>query len=381
LAEQFQHDLLVSRTHDEQHRQEFVKSLRQHLAGRIAPHCADMYTDKVRAAYVDKTGHEPRDRAEFRQAMRGSSLYQMFSAMQRASQELMWDSAIDSVERELPSLITRAKKLAAERRHGGTLTLDSDLEIPNYLTAYDIHLQPGGYHVEYCADDVAAGALWDRAIYVYSMGYLGPEMDYWGQSLANYYRDHFADRAPKRILDMGCTMGASTVPWKKVFPDAEVHGIDVGTALLRYAHGRAESMGHCVHFSQQNAEQTNFEDESFDVVASGLLMHETSRPGVNRIFSESRRLLKPGGVMMHMDPPQFIDMPPLKAFLAAWEAYNVNEAFAGVYRDMDLVAEAVKAGFEEQKSSVAMVDLVNPPEFQNYATPITQWPTVLAEKK
>lgn len=355
-------------------------SLRQHLASRIAPHCADMYTEKVRDAYVEKTGREPRDRAEFRQAMRGSGLYQMFSAMQRASQELMWDSTIDSVERELPSLITRAKKLAAERSHGGTLTLDPDLEIPNYLTAYDIHLQPGGYHVEYCADDVAAGALWDRAIYLYSMGYLGPEMDYWGQSLANYYRDQFADREPKRILDMGCTMGASTVPWKKTFPDAEVHGIDVGASLLRYAHGRAESMGQCVHFSQQNAEQTNFEDESFDVVASGLLMHETSKPGVNRIFTESRRLLKPGGVMMHMDPPQFVDMPPLKAFLAAWEAYNVNEAFAGVYRDMDLVAEAVKAGFSKESARVAMVDLVNPPEFQNYATPIASWPTVFGVK-
>ena len=109
-------------------------------------------------------------------------------------------------------------------------------------------------------------------------------------------------------------------------------------------------------------------------------MHETSRPGVNRIFTESRRLLKPGGVMMHMDPPQFIDMPPLKAFLAAWEAYNVNEAFAGVYRDMDLAAEARKAGFSEDSARVVLVDLVNPPEFQNYATPISRWPTVMAEK-
>lgn len=380
MAEQYQHDLLVRRTHDEQHRQEFVMSLRKHLASQIAPHCGDMYTDAIKAAYVEKTGHEPRNRAEIRQAMRGSSLYQLFSAMQRTAQELMWDSAIDSVERGLPRLIDKSRQLAAQQSHGGTLTLDPELEIPRYLTAYDIHLQPGGYHVEYCADDVAAGALWDRAIYVYSMGYLGPEMDYWGQSLANYYRDQFADAEPTRILDMGCTMGASTVPWKKIFPDAEVHGIDVGPALLRYAHARAESMGYGVHFSQQNAENTNFEDESFDIVASGLLMHETSRRGVNRIFTESRRLLKPGGVMMHMDPPQFIDMPPLKAFLAAWEAYNVNEGFAGVYRDMDLASEARKAGFAEDSARVVLVDLVNPPEFQNYATPINQWPTVMAEK-
>ena len=380
MAEQYQHDLLVTRTHDEQHRQQFVMSLRQHLASQIAPHCAAMYTDAIKSAYMEKNGHEPRDRAEIRQAMRDSSLYQLFSAMQRTSQELMWDSAIDSVERELPRLIDKSKQLAAQRSCGGTLTLAPDLEIPRYLTAYDIHLQPGGYHAEYCDDDIAAGALWDRAIYVYSMGYLGAEMDYWGQSLANYYRDQLAGAEPQRILDMGCTVGASSVPWKKIFPDAEVHGIDVGPALLRYAHARAESMGYGVNFSQQNAEHTSFEAASFDVVASGLLMHETSRRGVNRIFSESHRLLKPGGVMMHMDPPQFIDMSPLKAFLAAWEAYNVNETFAGVYREMDLVGEAVKAGFAAPASRVAMVDLVVPPEFQNYATPISRWPTVIAEK-
>ena len=204
-------------------------------------------------------------------------------------------------------------------------------------------MQPGGYHTDYGDDDVAAGALWDRAIYLYSMGYTGPEMDYWGQSLAAHYRKMMPDSDPKRILDMGCTTGASTIPWKKMFPNAEVHGIDIGPALLRYGHARAESMGVGIHLSQQNAEQTNFDDESFDVVTSGLLMHETSKKGVNRIFSESRRLLKQRGIMMHMDPPLFTEMTPLRAFLAAWEAYNVNEAFAGVYRDMDLVGEAVKA--------------------------------------
>ena len=43
------------------------------------------------------------------------------------------------------------------------------------------------------------------------------------------------------------------VGWKAL---ANVTGIDVGAALLRYAHGRAESMGAAVHFSQQDAEHT-----------------------------------------------------------------------------------------------------------------------------
>ena len=380
MREQLQHDLLVERSHDEQSRQEYVVTMRKYLASRVAPRCAEMYTDAIESAFEQEYGHAPGNRPEMREAMRNSQPYQFFSAMQRTSQELMWDSVVDSLERQLPELNDKARKFAAQRPQGGTLTLDPDLEIPNYLTGYDIHLQPGGYHTDYGNADVAAGALWDRAIYLYSMGYIGPEMDYWGRSLAAHYQKMNPAAEPQRILDMGCTTGASTVPWKKIFPNAEVHGIDVGSALLRYGHARAESMGVCIHLSQQNAELTSFEDESFDVVASGLLMHETSIKGVNRIFSESRRLLRPGGVMMHMDPPMFTDMTPLKAYLAAWEAYNVNEAFAGVYRDMDLVGEAVKAGFAEEQAALEQVELVVAPEFRNYGTPINEWPAIIAHK-
>ena len=109
-------------------------------------------------------------------------------------------------------------------------------------------------------------------------------------------------------------------------------------------------------------------------------MHETSKQALNRIFLESRRLLKPGGTMMHMDPPLFTEMPPLQAFLAAWEVYNVNETFAGVYRDMDVVSEAVTAGFAKDKARLMLGELVAAPQFRNYGTPINEWPTVVAEK-
>jgi ubiquinone/menaquinone biosynthesis C-methylase UbiE len=378
MSEQLQHDMLVERTHDEQCRQECIMTLRRHLASRIAPRCGDMYTDGIEAEFEAEHGHVPATRPEMRVAMRNSNLYQFFSAMQRTSQEMMWDSVVDSLERQLPELNAKARKFAEHPRHGGTLVLDPDLEIPKYLTGYDIHLQPGGYHADLGDSDVAAGALWDRAIYLYSMGYIGPEMDYWGRSLAAHHQKTWPDREPLRILDMGCTTGASTVPWKKVFPNAEVHGIDVGSALLRYGHARAESMGVGIHLSQQNAEHTDFDAASFDIVASGLLMHETSIKGVNRVFAESRRLLKPGGVMMHMDPPMFTEMTPLRAFLAAWEVYNVNEAFAGVYREMDLVGEAVKAGFAAGKTELSQVELVVAPKFRNYGTPINEWPAIIA---
>ena len=48
--------------------------------------------------------------------------------------------------------------------------------------------------------------------------------------------------APKTILDMGCAIGNSTLAWSRAFPKAQVHGIDVGAPVLRYAHARAQEL-------------------------------------------------------------------------------------------------------------------------------------------
>jgi len=75
--------------------------------------------------------------------------------------------------------------------------------------------------------------------------------------------------------------------------------------MVRYAHARAESLGKTVHFSQQNAEKTDYPDESFDLITSMILFHETSQKAIPNIINECYRLLKPGGYMVHGDVPEF----------------------------------------------------------------------------
>ena len=53
-----------------------------------------------------------------------------------------------------------------------------------------------------------------------------------------------------------------------------------------------------MHFSQQNAESTDFESGSFDLVISHIMLHETSKSALVRIMKECRRLLRPGGVIV-----------------------------------------------------------------------------------
>jgi ubiquinone/menaquinone biosynthesis C-methylase UbiE len=258
---------------------------------------------------------------------------------------MMWDSVSTSVERQLRDLANKAGQ--AERKLG-SLTLDPNLPLPLYHAAVDIHCQPGAYHTELEKDDVTAGAIYDRGVYIYAMGRMGPLNDDMGASVVGYLRREQPDFRPARILDMGCSVGHSTLPYVDAYPQAEVHAIDVAAPMLRYAHARAEAMGKRVRFSQQNAERTNFPDGSFDLVVSHILLHETSAKAVRNVIGECHRLLRRGGLMIHAEVPQYEAMEPYDQFILDWDTYNNNEPFWGYMHDMDLVKLGRDSGFKAE---------------------------------
>jgi SAM-dependent methyltransferase len=340
------HAMLPTPRHDEQARQDFVAAFRGHLSGTLMPGAYRVYQSRVEPEFQARHGRAPADQEEVRQVMTRNPYYQFWSAMQRRSQELLWESVIDPTERELPQLIGRlhrltGRKLRAGRR--GTLRTNPKLVVPKYHTAVDIHLQPGGYHTDFTADDVAAGAIYDKGINLYMGGALGSENELMGSTLVAYLREKHPQFQPRRMLDMGCAIGNSTVVWARDFPKAEVHAIDVGAPVLRYAHARAQALGVPVHFSQQNAESTDFETGSFDLVVSHIMLHETSRSAMVRIMKECHRLLRPGGLMLHLEIPR--GKTVMEKFMHNWESYNNNETFCRYMTDIDLKAEAVKGGF------------------------------------
>ncbi len=348
-----QHEMLAQPNHDELARQEFVTSLRGHLSGRVMPGAYRVYQSRVEPAFRAKHGRSPENPEEVRQVMTRDSYYQFWSAMQRRSQEQLWESVIDPTERQLPQLVERADKLAKRkltRGRRGSLKLDPTLEIPRYHRAVDIHLQPGGYHTDFRPDDVAAGVVYDKGINLYMGGALGPENNLMGDTLVAYLREKHPQFQPKRILDMGCAIGNSTLVWARAFPQAEVHGIDVGAPVLRYAHARAQALGVPAHFSQQNAEHTSFEAGSFDLVISHIMLHETSKSALVNVLRECHRLLRPGGLMLHLEIPR--GKTVIEKFMHNWESYNNNETFCRYMTDIDLAAEAVKGGFDPAKTRV-----------------------------
>ena len=267
----------------------------------------------------------------------------MWGALLRTSQELLYESVGPSVERQLPELQQRADRFAGKL---GSLELYPSLAIPGYHAAVNIHCKPGGYHSELHGDnDIFAGAEYDRTVHMYLMGAMGPNNDDFGRSAARWLKRAHPEIVVRRVLDMGCTIGHSTLAWCDEYPDAEIHAIDVAAPCLRYAHARAEALGLKIHFSQQSAEHTKFKDASFDLITSNILAHETSTKAWPAIIKECHRLLKPGGVMIHADLPQLNEIDPYRQFIYTNETHYNNEPFWTKYRTMDLKKVATEAGF------------------------------------
>lgn len=338
---QHEHAMMTNRSHDEAERQNNVRTLRQSLLRKFAAGSREMFYREIKPEYEKQTGKPLDDYRQIRTEMLKGNYMKFQMGFHRVVQELMFESLIPPVEQQLPDLIDKSKEID---RNLGTLELDPSLELPRYITAVDIHCQPGGYTSDHREDDIAAGAIYDRAIHIYNSGGSGMT-DMAGRTITGYLDAVFPDLNPSRILDMGCTIGHSTAAYVKRWPEADVHAIDVGAPLLRYGHARAEALGLKIHFSQQSAEQTKYDDSSFDLIVSNILAHETSTKAWPTIIKECHRLLKPDGVMIHADLPQLDEVDPYRQFIYTNETYYNNEPFWTKYRTLDLKQIATEAGF------------------------------------
>ena len=344
MHSQIFHDLLPKPSHDELARQNFVKSLKLHLATRVAPGNRVIYEQRIKPEFEKRHGRAPQDATEVRQFLAEEPHYRLWSALERTSQELMWDAIIDTVERQQASLNEKARPRPGAL---GSVRIDPDFMPPRYVTAIDIHCMPGGYCGESAADDAAGGAMFDRHGDIYGMGNWGPLCDAKGQRIIAVLKERFPGLKPGKILEMGCSIGHSLLAYADAYPGSEVHGIDVGAPLLRYGHARAELLGKAAHFSLQNAEKTDFPDGHFDLIVSHVLLHETSSTAVHNIMRECHRLLAPGGVMAHSELQMYRQMEPYDAFMLDWDTFNNNEPFWSGLRRLNPEALMVNAGFDK----------------------------------
>lgn len=334
-------DLTLSRR--DQARLDFVEGLKVFVGAAAVPALRTAYDRWVATARPDEA--TLRDRKAMAARWEPDPAYQVSRGLQRLSQEAMWRTVIDGLERRGPELEAALEAGAGPDRAGGSLALDPDLEMPRYYDSNEFHLQPGNYH-----GHPLAGPVYEVGVATYTMHRYGKAGDEMGRALVSV----LPERPYRRILYLGCGPGYKAYPVVDAFPDAEVHAIDLSAPMLKFAHARAAGHGRRMHFHQMNAESLAFPDGHFDLVFCMLLLHEVPQSAIDAIVSEASRVLAPGGVFANLELPSYAALDPLSAYLMDWDTLHNGEPYWRNYHEIDLAAlyeaEGLKAETVEAHS-------------------------------
>lgn len=348
-------EAMIKPTHDESSRQSMVSMIRKFAINDLREAVRNDYERKV-APKLAGEGEEIRDWRAIDRAMSSRLSHRFYSTVRYHAQEMTYLSVQPSIERALPEMIEVAKTAARSNSAGGSLRLNPDIKLPNYLTALDVHLAPGAFHSEHTADDVAQGAVVSYGSLVFQAhnpyrrrsGSVGRSVAYWIKGTRPNFK-------PRRILDIGTTSGKNFFPYHDAFPNAELHAIDLGAPVLRYGHALATHAGVPVHFSQQNAEHTDFPDSHFDLIVSSFFLHEIPLKATRNVLAECHRLLAGDGIMAHMELPDASFVSAYENFYWNWDTENNNEPFYTKFREQNPLALSAEAGFNPANCFKTMV--------------------------
>lgn len=353
-------DTLVDPTHDEVSRQGYVSRLRKYVLNDLQANMGESYEATVKPKFVAEKGREPKSGEEVRDAIADNMAYRMWSSMRYNAQEMVWDSVREEVQRQLPEMISISDQAAHSNAHGGRLSLDPNLEMPDYVDSLDVHLMPGCWQEEHAEGDVAQGAVYAHGGSVFrgSLIQLNKRSGV-AASVSQWLSIRNPDFKPDKILETGCTIGNNLFPYLDIYPEAELYGVDVAAPCLRYAHARAVARGVNAHFFQQNAEKLSFEDETFDLVVSSFFYHETAVAATKRMLAECKRVLKPGGMMVHMELPPAGHVDAYYNFVLDWDNEHNNEPHYRDFRSQDPIDLMTGAGFAKDDCWTASIPEVS----------------------
>ena len=243
--------------------------------------------------------------------------------------------AMDAFEELKPGV---TEMLARHDEGPSRLVAEEGFEAPDYFEGVEIHRTRGG---------------WDGHPY---MGFVHGEIVHRLIVEATYPGGIFKQRrmvaglAPKasydRILEMGCSTGHFTRALAETYPNAEITGVDVSIRTLEHALRTGNSCGYSWQLYLRTAENTGFDDDSFDLVTSYILLHEMPADAIRAAFAEAWRVLKPGGDLLMSDVARYANMNKVQEWQADQIARFGGEPFWRESASLDLVAALKDTGFE-----------------------------------
>ena len=102
-----------------------------------------------------------------------------------------------------------------------------------------------------------------------------------------------------RVLDYGCGTGSYSIYLAN--SGADVTGIDISRVALHVAttNVKQRSFGANIKFIQMDAEKLGFDDDSFDLVCGGAILHHLA---LEKAIREISRVLRPEGKAVFVEP-------------------------------------------------------------------------------
>lgn len=297
---------------------DFVQSFRKVLIQKMFPAVAST-GEPAFAAWKKEAGKTEDDLDDIKTVFRSFPVTKTWQRFMRTQQEMMWRQTRESFNRVGDKHY--ADILAANEKGPAILEVDPDFETPQWARQ-EIHLQPGGY-----TDDPISGIVYHYGTRVFYEGMNDQDEVHYELAEKTTLPD---DGKVERIMDLGCSVGQASIALKKRFPDAEVYGLDVALPVLRYGQLRASEMGEEIIFRQALAEDTGFEDGSFDAIMAYILFHETPVANIPQIAEEIFRILRPGGVFSIFEFPNNYgeNLPPSMRFLIDFDSKNNCEPYS-----------------------------------------------------
>ena len=345
-------DKLYQPNFTESSRQRFVAALKGYVNGPMERQLAELYSQKLAPEFEEQQGRFPENVDEATGAFETTDLYRLWGSMVYTSQDLLWETVGQSVDRLRPEYETLSENIDEPI---GSLELNKNLKLPQPISTTEIHRQPGGYFYEADGRDLTSPLQYFASIELYRKAKgltSGAKTGEPGMTrfMVSALKDKFPDLKPQRILDLGCAVGTETIGLKEAFPDAEIYGLDISGPFLRFAHLWAEENNVPVHYRQADARDTQYPDEHFDLIISHILFHETWADILPKIMKEAHRNLAKGGVFFNADVPyQPHRMPMTKQVTNAWQVVNNGEPFWFGFINTDIGNSLKDAGFAVDK--------------------------------
>ena len=269
-----------------------------------------------------------------------SPSYQLYAWQERMTQQFKYigrwgiKTILEQSRKELIDILQTADQIATDR-----LKLNPECALPDYVGGIDVHQVPSGLGRDALNTWLM---VWYQKGLTFAGGNPNALVEWYADLLVNLAKD--ANCEVKTVLDMGCTLGRSTMSIKKKMPSANVFGCDVCEAPLRYGHLLAQENGVDITLCQENAEKLTFGDETFDMVASHWLFHELPPDAVVNVIHEAARVLKPGGIFAIYDMCK-VPGGTIGEWLHKGMAIRNNEPYALPLVHTDLAKIMTDAGF------------------------------------